>query len=709
MKKWMKKRRCDSLLCLILVLIMTFLSGCGEKNQDASASSITLLEPVSAAASYEEVACRNLYKVKVYSSFVFPEVQEYSFSEGVKFSEYAAYPGETVKKGTILAYSDTTGLEKQIEDMEEAIAKMEEEFNEYKKTTQEAINKPKGEIANLKSIVEAYIKAEPSAESPDHQQWEREYLGFEGQYRILAHSTDTLQVQLEQKTQLYELDHARNVELLTAMKKQLKKGSISADFKGEVMAIAQIGAGSGVQAEAPVIAVGDRDKKILKCQYINQSVITKAQEVYALINGVRYEVTYQAVETEVYNELKAQGETIYTSFILEGAGQEVQTGDFAVIVVTEKRCEEALSVAKEALHKDESGYYVYILNGSESIYTPVKIGMSDGVYTQILSGLELKDKVILGEVSGHGQKRAKVEMGSFYSEFKGTGYMMYPSTTIVKNPVEYGTTYYIETKVALYQQVKAGDVLAEVRVQSDENALQKQKRKLERMEERLRDLEKEKDQDNSKQIEQKKKDIEEVKELIASMENDKLVTKIKAKKSGIVINIYRHVTEDILAPGEAIMEIADENICYIVLENTNQQLNYGNTAVISYKDMAGNDKKTEGLVSNLSEMGVSNNLSMEYSMLLLPSNVVSEMAVTTQGREGWWSRNSFAVSARVRNMDNVLVVPKKAVKEINGSTYVYVVEEDGTVTARSFVSGGYNDTSYWVVEGLKEGMEICLE
>ncbi len=69
----------------------------------------------------------------------------------------------------------------------------------------------------------------------------------------------------------------------------------------------------------------------------------------------------------------------------------------------------------------------------------------------------------------------------------------------------------------------------------------------------------------------------------------------------------------------------------------------------------------------------------------------------------------YGVEAKLREMDHVLVVPRSAVREINGRPYVNVVESDGSIVRRSFIAGGYDKSNYWVVEGLTEGMELCLE
>ena len=77
--------------------------------------------------------------------------------------------------------------------------------------------------------------------------------------------------------------------------------------------------------------------------------------------------------------------------------------------------------------------------------------------------------------------------------------------------------------------------------------------------------------------------------------------------------------------------------------------------------------------------------------------------------ENWRDPRPYVINAVTREMDNVLVVPRSAVTETNGVTYVNVMDEQGNVKACSFVAGGYDNTNYWIIEGLSEGMVVCLK
>ena len=108
--------------------------------------------------------------------------------------------------------------------------------------------------------------------------------------------------------------------------------------------------------------------------------------------------------------------------------------------------------------------------------------------------------------------------------------------------------------------------------------------------------------------------------------------------------------------------------------------------------------------------GLTAGLKSEAAYIKLPQEVLDVIVENTlQGNTDYYRNSQFEVRTEIRKMSNVLLIPKQAVKEKNGNTYVYIKNSDGTVTAQSFIAGGSNQTEYWVLEGLEEGMTICLE
>lgn len=714
-------------ICMFLIVSMLLsFSGCGaEVTETVTGETIELVEPVNVAASTELVAYRNLYDTAVYSAIVYPEITEYSFDKGVNVAGYASFLGEKVDAGDALVYADTKSLEEQIEAKEESLEAMKEDMEEYRADLAENLAEPKEEVKRLEQILNNLEKQKPAqtivesvsdgnseeiVENPEYAKWQKEYHSWEGKYRILAHNINVQEEALRQKEAFYALDYEYNLEQLNKLKKELKGSTLYSKVDGEVVAIAQTDYRTlYAQEGVSVVAVGDAQKVVLKSDYINKETINKAQEVYALIDGVKYEVEYQPISNQEYTKLAAENDKVYSEFFLLGDTSNVKPGDFAVIVVTGEKRQQVLSVSKSSLSKDETGYYVYVLKNGENIYTPVKIGMSDGVYTEIVSGLNVGDRVLVEKATEYGTETLTVEKGSFHSSFEGWGYMYYPVTETVTNEIEYGTVYFEEFMVAQYQHVEKGDVIATVRVVKDEITLQRNETKLMRAKERLADLKAEDEEKNEEAILAKEEEIAELQELIQEMKKDGATKQIVANKSGMIVELANLEAEAILNHGTGLAAIAEESTCYVVLENTNLLLNYGNAVTVTYTNAEGISKTVDGTVANVSPGGVSAGLQLEYSFILLPEESIADMAVSNTDRDAWWNRNRYQVKATIREMDNVLVIPRKAVKDIGGVTYVNIVDEQGNITPCSFVAGGYDQSGYWVVEGLTEGMKLCLE
>lgn len=731
----------------LLVLIMIFslaagLTGCGQASgQEAAAGNyeeVELLEPVGLTTSGEAAQYRNLYDAKVYSATVVPHVEEYAFEENVVLDSLQAFPGEAVSRGEVLASSSTTELDRQIEQQQKQIEQMEKEFAEYEAQIKEDLAEPQEEVKRLKTIVEnlekskpeEYLEGQPSQSvsgsdaqepgeddvpaaepqpNPVYQEWEQEYDYWNGQYRIKGHNVNTTLLQLEQRTALYELDHAYALQQLGFLQDRKNNVTVHAGMAGNVVAVTEYGYGDHMQGETPIAAVGDPQRKELKSEFINSKMASGALEIYAIIDGRRYEVTYVPIESDEYTRLTTQGEEVFTTLYLQGDTEEVSVGDYAAVVVVRNRKEQVLSVPAEAIHKDDSSRYVYVIDGEDNVYTPVRTGMSDGVYTEILSGLEQGDVVRLDQGRSYKDQCVTVEKGEFHSDFSDNGFMIYPSSMPVQNPITHGTVYFQEYQTVMYQHVDKGDVIATVRVAADEVGMQRLLLQLQRETERVQDLEKQDREENKKAIENRMETIEKLQEQIAELSQDYRTTQIRATHSGIVIWMENFKKEDILKPECNIIEIADENTCYVAVENKGDVLAYGNQVKVTYSDLEDNEKETVGMVANVNRLSVSKALQSEYAYILLQPEVVSDMSVATEGWGGWWNRARFDVNAQLREMDNVLLVPRQAVRETEGHCYVNVVEADGSIVRRSFIAGGFDKSYYWVAEGLTEGMELCLE
>ena len=687
-------------ICIQLSLLL-LLCGCGSGVERDSAADIVLLEPMGAVTNYEIAAYRNLYDVMTYASAVYPQITEYAYETNQVFAGYSVLPGEEVEEGALLFKTDLTGIDREIEAERKVLKEMEESHAEYVLDIQMQI----GEAAAQTAVWEARLPDESAV----------------GGYYMALHDENVLRQQLENADKLYELDYAYEMKTLERLLEERKRGFLHSAKPGMVVAVAWFDAGSYIEADRPVAAVADLEQKVLKCEFIKAHTINNAKEVYAFINGKRYEIEYQPMKPGEYNRLAEQGGSVSSTFRFLEDTSDLEIGSYAVIVLVSDYREEVVTVSKEAIRRDENGSYVYIYRDGETVYTPVQTGMTDGSYTEIVSGLSAGEKVMVQKLQQYGSNTIVLERSNYAASFGGRGYLYYPSSQLVKNDMKYGTVYFQEFTVGPNQHVEKGDVVATVRVEGDQAALAIVKTQLVRAEERLQDYKKQWEaaaaageiyasdrEDYEQEVMRRTERISELRAQIVEMEQAFSTVRIVAPESGIVTWTGDYQREDILPMGSSLLSIADDSFCYISVEQQGSaRLNYGDRVDISYLDIEA-PGSAQGTAVNIANAGLSGGLQSDIALIWV-EQPLEGMTESMQGRDGRYSLHVFRVVGNIQEMKDVVLVPRSAVKERNGQLYVDIVTEDGSIVERSFIAGGVDMNNYWVIDGLEEGMEICFE
>ena len=714
--------RRKSLIALLLVVGMSLgIVGCGTaqsvSNDDFDPQGIVLEEPVSAQTGTDIIQRRDLYNYKVYTGSVFPYIQEYAADKGMTFNNYGAYPGEEVKPGTELIISNTESVDENIKKQKESIENLTESHEKTIKGLKEDLEEYKGMRQMFYNYMQSNLAEKPAEDSAGYADWKTGYDYVENSYRLYNHQAEMTERAIEQENASYELDLANENKKLERLKKQRTNNSIVSGMDGQIVAMNFYNPGDWIEEEKNVIAVGDPNVNQLISQYISKTDINSAYDVFALINGKRYEVEYHPIEAEEYLRLTSQGEKVFSYFTLLDA-EDVELGSYVSICVISEFAENAVTVPKKALQRDGSEWFVYRIDeNGDHVRTVIRTGMSDGVYTEVLSGLEDGDTIVYSNPQKAGSSGAKVERGSFATKYSEKGYMFYPSSTLLENPVEYGTTYFKEYQVELYQPVKKGDVIATVRVEGDSIGLERQLVNKKYLQQDIDDLQKQIGETTDKEqlenlnekLDSYKERMAELDENIAKRRGDSDTKEIVADKSGVITWMNTYKDEQIISSGEIMVQIADQSKCYVVVEDKSGKLQYGNRVDVSYESSDGETKTVEGMVANVSASAVSKSINTDYVLILLPEDKIAEMLQASAGSRNRWYRISYNVTGLVYSMENVLMVPRKAVWEQEQRTYVYVKQADGSVKAQSIITGGVDNEHYWVIEGLTEGMEVCLD
>lgn len=684
--------------------------GCAKSTntQSATEENIELVEPANSAVTVEKAAYRNLYDVKTTAATVMPYIEEYATEEyGMVLDHFCAFPGQEVTAGQVLCYFDTENIDNQIKDMQQRIADLDESHEEYVENMNEQLEIKKRALNNLQGYMDAYNRA------PETYDQEVANVQLLGPYKTTEHAINTMELNMAQQEELYNLDRSYYVQQMNNLKNKKNKCHINSKISGTVVGIAQINAGSGVQSDKKIIAVGDPSQLILKCDYISTSEVKKCSDVYAMVNGKRIEVEFKPIDKEEYTRLTGAGETVYSSFEIKGETEGIEVGDLAVIVMVKDQRENVLSVPKSAVSKDELGNFVYVVENNTRNQTYIKTGMSDGAYVEVLSGVEEGDEIFVETAPKTGKKTAKLAKGEFSGSYEGMGAITYPSTKVIYNEVENGTLYFKSTDLSRFQYVNSGDVLYNVYVTGDNVALERNQTRRNRLAERLEDLTKKKSNGETygskKEIEAKQEELAELDKTIAKQKADFATKTIKTDISGVIAYFPQFEEEQIIPKGEVLALIASEGICYIMAKNENQQLQLGDDVTIHVDDWNSNSFSVDGKVVSASALGLSADLASDRACVAVAKEDVEKISNVGFNYMNWGDNDRYKVTAKIRKTENVVVVPAKAVSSINGCTYVSVKLTSGEIVNQSFVAGGFNSDYYWVVDGLTEGMEVCLE
>ena len=712
MKKRMRKY---NLLLSALLAFNALIPGCGAAEE--AEEEIALLDPVSVAVSCVAAERRDIYDYKVSAAICCPSVRECVLSQAMSFSNYESLPGEEVQKGDVLISGDTAELDKQIEAQLQTIEEAEDARADELEQTNEALEKARKDYYTKSNAAAEMLENAPDEDSKEYEAWSKVYMPV---YLQSVNAELAYKRQLQSKKEsdeLFELDHERRLQKLQELRNEKNSKMLLADFSGSVMALGYrddgyyfdfYHSGDWLSQNSTVMALGDTSVKELRCDYVMPSQINKAEEVFAIVNGERVEVEYEQISSEEYERISSKNGTVQSAFHFEDPENRIPYGTFAMIVMIAGERKGALCIPTSCITREGSESYVYAFDGENYKERFVQCGVSDGMYTEILSGLQDGEMVKAEFKIKSGAKEAVVSTGSVHSDFSATGYLFYPSTAQIKNPVKNGVTYLDEICVKRYQQVQQGDLIAKVHVVADTVEIARIEREIQRLNEQLAFLRQD-EKENKYQIKAVNKQIENRQENLNELRSDAAVTEIRAANDGIITEIMEKNPGELLDAGASIGRLADENSCFIMVEDKDAKLSYGNTVTVSYKDDKGGNKEAEGLVVTASAKQLSKELQSGYSIVQLPMEVVAELAGSSQNTDGWWSVTRVGVKATLREMKNVLLVPKSAVTEVDGSPYVAVKKDNGSVVMQGFVAGGSDASNYWVVRGLEEGTKICWE
>lgn len=325
-----------------------------------------LLEPAGVQLAAAEAVTGDISKITVYSGAVVPHVEELCFAVDGEIEDVCVVYGQKVRAGDVLITLNQEAQTERIEALEEQI---------------DALRAADGYAKQLAQIDREILQLELEAilAGPDGD-------GSEAALKRLDIEEHDLKTGAEAEIRQADLRRLEaEYEKLTA---ELGSSELIAPFDGQVMYMKTLVPGGRVSAYAPLIYLADESRLSLETEYVSETVITSAVDMYAMVGDQKCAVEYAPMDTEEYLAMVLSGEELKSRFELTDGFEGMTAGEYAAVCVETGRVEDALIVPRNAVYMEAGVRYVYVVEDGVRIRREVQTGVTNDWDAQILAGLE---------------------------------------------------------------------------------------------------------------------------------------------------------------------------------------------------------------------------------------------------------------------------------------------------------------------------------
>lgn len=155
--------------------------------------------------------------------------------------------------------------------------------------------------------------------------------------------------------------------------------------------------GSYVGAFTPILYLADDTRLYVESDYISNSTLDRAHDVYAYIGDKRYKLIPEEVDERDYLTKVLSGEKLTRKFEIAEPEDSLEAGQYAPVCVESDYRQDVLLVPTGTLYSADRTRYVYVIENGVRVRRNVETGMYTDWYTQITAGLEEGELVYVPE------------------------------------------------------------------------------------------------------------------------------------------------------------------------------------------------------------------------------------------------------------------------------------------------------------------------
>ena len=325
-----------------------------------------LLEPAGVQLAVTQAVVSDISRITAYSGEVSPYVEKLSFAVDGEIEEIRAVIGGTVRAGDVLI---TLNREAQIERCE----LLEEQIDALRSEDVYAQQLAAIDREILRMELDA-ILAQPDAD--------------EDAAALKRLDIEEFEVNVSLQSELRQMKLERLEKEYAALIQEADDSELTAPFDGRIMYMKEIAVGDRVGAYTDLIYLADETDRSILTEYVSETVMESAVDLYALVGDQKYEIEYVPMDTEEYLALALSGEEMFSRFVFADENADVTVGEYAAVCIETGRVENALVVPVNALYAEMGVRYVYVVEDGVRVRREVKTGMTNDWQVQITVGLE---------------------------------------------------------------------------------------------------------------------------------------------------------------------------------------------------------------------------------------------------------------------------------------------------------------------------------
>lgn len=348
-----------------VIISVIFLSGC-ERNDIVVP---TLKESVGGEIDTAVVTRGDIYQLTTYDAKIYPDLQEVSFTIDGTVKEVSVYLGQEVKAGDLLVSLDDTKMREQLIQLEQQLE--DARINNMYNNKQQDLDIQILEL-NLKQKIEDNTS--------------------EIDIALIKANLDKLKLIRQQTLDLNSYYLKKIQKKIDVLRKELEKTAMEAPCSGKVVYVKELHLNGRVSADESIVIITDESKLHVQSDYIDASIIKNASQIYAVIKGNEYEIEYIPFESYEILKMKNSGIVLGSRYSIK-ENDAIFCGDYACICIKDKFKANVITIPKNALYSDSSGYFVYRLINDKLERCNIVIGEETNIQVEILSGLAEGDVV----------------------------------------------------------------------------------------------------------------------------------------------------------------------------------------------------------------------------------------------------------------------------------------------------------------------------